>query len=156
MKNISRILIAMAVFLFGVALVPFAGLPHEGFTWQRFAGAYNPTGVQINYRTGQSGSFFTLTGQNFTASSTATIKVNGTTLGTVPTDASGGFVFLINTTGADSGIYLVTISVNLDARTSFELEPSEPLRLQEGQGTIFPLPTGIAFTDQIFMPVFRR
>jgi hypothetical protein len=155
-KNIPRILIALAIFLSGAALVPFVGLPQSGFTWQRYADAYNPTGVEINHNTGKPGSIFTLTGHNFAPNSTATIRVNGNVLGTLPTDGTGGFIFLINSTGADPGIYLVDAVVNTTVRTSFVLDPNQPLHAQDGQGAVFNLPPGIAFTNQVMMPILLR
>jgi hypothetical protein len=155
-KNIPRILIALAVFLSGAALIPFVGLPQTGFTWQRYADAYNPTGIEINHTSGQPGSFFTLRGHDFTANSTATITVNGEILGTLSTDATGGFVFLIDSTGGDPGLYLVDASVNITVRTSFVLDPNQALHAQDSQGTIFNLPSGIAFTNQVILPVLLR
>jgi hypothetical protein len=155
-KNIPRLLIALAIFLSGAALVPFVGLPQVGFTWQRYADAYNPTGIEIDHSSGQPGSFFTLMGHNFSPNSTATIRVNGRVLGTLTTDATGGFTFQIDSTGADPGIYLVDASVNVNTRTSFVLDPNQPLHAQAGQGTIFNLPAGIAFTKQVILPILMR
>jgi plastocyanin len=38
----TRILIALAILLSGMALLPYVALPNEGFRWQRFADAYVP------------------------------------------------------------------------------------------------------------------
>lgn len=157
MKIIPRILIALAILLSGAALVPFVGLPDSGFTWQRYADAYNPTEIEINHNSGKPGSFFTLTGHKFAPNSTATIRVNGNVLGTLPTDGTGALIFLINSTGADPGIYLVDVIVDTTTvRTSFVLDPNQPLYAQDSQGTLFNLPPGIAFTNQINMPILLR
>jgi plastocyanin len=40
--KLSRMLVALAVFLSGLALVPYVALPSEHLQWQMFAGAYQP------------------------------------------------------------------------------------------------------------------
>lgn len=112
--------------------------------------------VNINYSSGAPGSFFTLTGERFPPDSTATIRVNGRTLGQVSTDSEGGFTFLLSTTDSDEGTYFVTVTVNPVATVRFILNSSEPVRLQEGSGTVFDVPTGIAFTQFVFLPVVSR
>ena len=62
MKYITRIAIALSVLISGLALVPFMGLPTQGFNWQRYAGVYNPATLQVNHDTGAPGSFFTVFG----------------------------------------------------------------------------------------------
>jgi photosystem II stability/assembly factor-like uncharacterized protein len=119
---------------------------------------YSPpsASLSINYTNGAPGSFFTLTGANFPANSTATITINGQEVGTVPTDSSGGFVFLLNTDQADKGHYVVTATVNPSASTSFVLDPDDPTRSQESNGTIFNVPAGIAFTHVVYLPLVNR
>jgi len=106
----------------------------------------------INYASGKPGSFFTLEGANFPASSTAIITVNGTTLGAVPTDSSGDLVFLLNTDQADEGGYIVTATVNPSSSARFVLDTSKIIRPQEGQGTIFNVPSGLN-THLVYLPV---
>ena len=115
-----------------------------------------PASLTINYPTGSPDSFFTLTGANFPGNNTATILVNGFTLGSVPTDSSGGFVFLLNTDQADEGHYIVTATVNPSASAMFVLDSDEPIRPQEGSGTIFNVPSGIAYTRTVYLPLVRR
>ncbi|MFZ5807710.1 MAG: right-handed parallel beta-helix repeat-containing protein [Chloroflexota bacterium] len=109
----------------------------------------------INYKMGKPGSFFTLEGANFPANSTATIVVNGYTLGTVPTDATGDLTFLLNTDQADIGGYVVSASVNPSASASFVLDSTKQIRPQEGQGTIFYVPGGIV-THVVHLPLVLR
>jgi hypothetical protein len=100
--------VAFVIFVSGAALVPLVGLPSEGYRWQTYADAYQPLLIQINYETGSPGSFFTLTGFNFPPDEDVAILVNGTVIGDVTTDSSGGFIFLIDTAGAEPGYYFVT------------------------------------------------
>jgi parallel beta-helix repeat protein len=148
----------------------FTDLSHHEFsvgnTWERNTcetkdGAEIPectppaATLVINYTIGKPGSFFTLEGANFPANSTATITINGYTLGTVPTDASGDLIFLLNTDQADVGDYVVSASANPGASVSFFLDSSKQIRPQEGQGTIFNVPGGLT-THFVYLPNIRR
>ena len=108
-----------------------------------------------NHVSGKPGSFFTLEGANFPTNNTATITVNGTTLGTIPTDSSGDLAFLLNTEQADGGEYIVSASVNPSSSARFNLDTSKPIRPQEGQGTIFNVPGGLT-TRFVYVPLVRR
>ncbi|MBU0511338.1 MAG: calcium-binding protein [Chloroflexi bacterium] len=112
--------------------------------------------LHINYPNGAPGSYFTLTGHGFPASDTATISANGHELGSIPVDANGDFTFLFSTTNADEGIYMITASVNPSATTQLILDAAEPIRPQEGTGSIIDIPVGIAFTNQVFLPLLQR
>lgn len=156
MKKYSRILIAIAIFLSGVALVPFVDLPQEGFSWQRFANVYQPGTLAINYKSGSPGSFFTITGVNFPPNATANVSVNGHALGTVTTDNNGAVLFLIDTAGAETGQYFVTVSAGDEADTvDFFLTSAAPVRPQEDEGPVFVLPGDIAMTVRYLPLVFR-
>jgi len=110
-----------------------------------------PPTLSLNYTTGKPGSYFTLTGENFHASSVATIRVNGSVLTTtLAVSETGSFIFFINTVGADPGFYSITVSVNPSAATSFQLDYDEPLRPQEGGGITFNIP------HPIFLPILNR
>ena len=115
--------------------------------------------LTINEINGRPGSFFTLAGANFSINDIATITVSGTThsatLGTVPTDASGDLVFLLNTSQADTGNYQITATINPSASTRFVLKSSKPLRPQAGQGIIFNVPGGLGFL-MIRLPLVIR
>lgn len=109
----------------------------------------------INYTSGQPGSYFTLRGANFPASSTAAITINGYTLGTVPTDAEGGLIFLLTTGQADEGSYVVAATGNPSSSVGFVLDSSRPVRPQEGEGTTFNVPSGL-LTHKVYLPLILR
>jgi hypothetical protein len=109
----------------------------------------------INNPSGKPGSFFTLEGANFPISSTATITINGHTLGTVPTDSSGDLIFLLNTDQADEGEYTVTATVNPSASVRFDLDSQHLLHAQEGLGTILNVPSGLV-PHTIYLPIVFR
>lgn len=155
MKNKLRILIASGIFLVGAALIPFVGLPQDGFSWQRYADAYLPLVLEINYDTGSPGSFFTVNGSNFSQDDTVSILANGTLIGTVNADINGDLVFLISTTDADTGFYIISTNIIDGPQVSFRLSDDAPLRLQEGEGPIFPLPAGIAY-QRIHLPFINK
>jgi len=113
-------------------------------------------GLSINYLGGAPGSFFTITGFNYPPSSTASISINGTVLGTVPTDSSGNFTFLLQTSPTtDEGYYNVTASVNPSATTHFKLDDTADVHPQAGSGTVFPVPDGIAY-HALYLPMTVR
>jgi hypothetical protein len=103
-----------------------------------------PPGLAGNYAGGGPGSFFTITGHGFTPSSTTTVVVNGHALGAVATDAAGDCLFVLDTGQADEGRYVVTATARPGVSTSFIIATGEPVRPQEGNGTVFRIPSGIA------------
>lgn len=111
------------------------------------------TVLSINYPSGASGSYFTLTGINFPPNDVANISVNGTSLGNITTNLDGSLTFILSTDNADEGSYFVTTTVNPSATTSFFIDFNEPIRPQEGSASIFDVPAGIAFTETVFLPV---
>ena len=158
MRTVNRLLVALVVFLSGTALAPYAALPTESFSWQRYADAYEPQPLlQINHESGQPGSFFKITGSGFPANSTASVTVNGAELGTLNTDGMGGFEFELSTTNADDGAYFATVSVNPSATVRFEVDSSAlDMWSSEGSANQFQVPSGIAFTEFIYLPVVLR
>ena len=112
--------------------------------------------LAINFTAGAPGSYFTFTGIDFPANDTATISVNGHELGTVPTNTNGEFGFFFSTTNADEGAYYVTANVNPSATTRFTLDSHDQVHPQEGTGTVFEVPAGIAFTNIINLPFILR
>jgi hypothetical protein len=181
MKNTPRIFIALAVFLFGAGLVPFVGLPSSGFSWQRYADVYNPPALDINHDLGAVGSFFTVSGFNFTPSGNLTAVVNGQPLGSLDADANGDFAFIIDTAtpGVTPGYYFVSIAPTSDLEAvltqigekpnyqilttsqimgptvAFRLEPTGTVHPQVGSGPIFVLPANIGL-DVKFLPIILR
>ena len=92
-------------------------------------------------------------GHHFPTGETADILVNGILMGTIPVDNSGNLVFLLNTSGAEVGFYFITVEVNPCATVPFMLDAGAPLRAQEGSGTTFNVPSGIAFTEMVYLPM---
>ena len=112
--------------------------------------------LDINYDAGAPGSFFTLSGRNFPANDIAAISVNGTALGTVSTDGSGSFSFLLSTSSAGEGTYFATAAINPSATVRFILSADELTRAQEGSGTVFEVPAGISYTESVYLPFVMR
>lgn len=160
MKTINRLAIALIVFLSGAVLVPYAALPTESFSWERYADAYQPQPhLDINHLSGKPGSFFKVTGSDYPANSTANVTINGTSLGTLPTDSVGGFEFELDTTNADEGNYFVTAATdpNTSATVEFRVDSSAPaVWSSEGSPTLFNVPAGVAFSMTIYMPLIFR
>jgi hypothetical protein len=78
-------------------------------------------------------------------------------LGTVPTDSSGGFTFLLETNPTtEEGFYSVTVSVNPSANTSFTLNTEDAVHPQEGSGTVLVVPDGIAYTHFVYLPLILK
>jgi uncharacterized protein YkwD len=112
--------------------------------------------ISLNYQTGQPGSFFKVTGQNFPANTPVTITVNGQQVGTVNSDGSGGFVFSLQTSAsAQEGVYAV--SVNGVAAT-YRLDQSEPLRSKDPDGgETIQVPDSIApYSNFVYLPIVLR
>jgi parallel beta-helix repeat protein len=116
--------------------------------------ACNPpnAALTINHASGKPGSFFTLRGANFPISSTATITINGHTLGAVPTDSAGDLLFLLNTEQAGEGGYVVTATVNPSSSVRFVLDSDRLFHPQEGEGTVFNVPGGLV-THLVYLPL---
>lgn len=136
-------------------------IPGQGFAMETFSGPgcnddiTAPT-LNTNYDSGAPNSVFTLTGSGFPSNIDTTIVINGQTLGVVPANTTGEFLFLLSTANADEGAYFVTASANPTATTSFILNSTNPVRPQEDNGPVFDVPEGIAFTDFIFLPSILR
>jgi len=150
-----RILLALAIFLSGAALVPFMGLPTQRISWERFADAYVPASLEINYHGGAPGSSFRVRGRNYSPDIALQIFANGNLLGTVNTDSSGDFDIRINSTGATPGSYIITFSAE-GLWVGFSLHPTEPTRPQEGSGPVYNLPPGIAYAGMNYLPIIAR
>lgn len=154
MVKIGRILIALAILLSGVAMIPYIELPTGQLGWELYAGVYDAS-LTSNYDTGRQGSFFTFTGMNFPPNSLTTITAAGPAeqggvevLGSVMAGSDGSFVFLLDTDWADPGVYVLnaTVDANAAASDSIEITPNAPLRPAEGAGQIFYL------GGQIYLP----
>ncbi len=155
MKYITRIAIVLSVFLFGVGLIPVFGLPTQGFNWQRYAGVYNPATLQVNHTVGAPGSFFSVSGANFSANTLVSVSANGVLLGELQSNDSGELFFLINSSGADTGYYMIEAAGNESAATLIILDEDAPLWSAENEWDVFNLPAGIA-QQVLFMPVIIK
>ena len=123
----------------------------------RYAPSGMPSSLLINHTTGKPGSYFTLSGAGFPAGSTATVTVNGRVLTpALAVDSAGGVAFMLNTGQAGAGTYVATVSVNPSATVVFTLDPNAPLHAQQGSGPTYNVPSGIAFTKILYLPLIRR
>lgn len=110
-----------------------------------------------NYLTGKPGSFFTLSGSEYPSSITVTITINGHNLGVVSTNSTGEFSFLLDTSEADEGGYVVTTKTkNFDLSIFLRLDSNFALRPKEGSGITFSVPSGIALTEFVYLPIVQR
>jgi hypothetical protein len=115
--------------------------------------------ISLSYRSGQPGSYFTVTGWNFPASGSASITVNGYVFTeTVPVNETGSFVFFFDTSSAQAGYYRVTAGVgDTTATAAFCLDVLAPIRLQEGGGQTLLLPGGVgAPLNLTYLPLVKR
>jgi len=111
--------------------------------------------LNINYTTGSPGSFFTLTGTNYPPNSTAMVSINGNVIQTLVTDETGDIEFVLNTEQATVGYYEITVSVNPQASTAFELAQDEPQREKESTAPEVIVPENIAI-HRIYLPLVQR
>jgi parallel beta-helix repeat protein len=112
--------------------------------------------LEINYEAGAPGSYFNLSGVDFTPNGTAMISANGVDLGTVVADASGRFTVTLSTDAADEGIYIAKATADASASIRFELDIDDPVRPQEGDWPVLAVPAGIALTNALFLPAVLR
>jgi predicted aconitase with swiveling domain len=112
----------------------------------------------LDYTTGQTGSFFTITGWNFPPGGVTPITVNGITLTmALPVNQGGSFIFFLDTRGAGLGSYTLTAQATESASVTLLLAENAPRHAQGGGGQTFAL-AGIAPVKArlIFLPVIRQ
>jgi hypothetical protein len=112
----------------------------------------------INYPSGAPGSFFTLTGVGFSASDQADLLINDQVLTTtLEINPTGGFIFFLDTSGADAGYYRIRVEGVVSASASFFLHPFTEVHAQEGGGTTYIVPPGITlpYTNTL-LPLVHR
>jgi hypothetical protein len=130
------------------------------------ATAQDFTGVKLtlDFRTAglagqplQPGSTVIVDGANFPPNSLVTLYANGDhVLGTVTTDGSGAFAFILDTSQADMGSYVITARVNPEARFQFMLAENGALVQEEDVAlTTFQVPAGIAL-HLVYLPLVLR
>jgi hypothetical protein len=157
MKNLIRITVALVVFFSGVVLVPAMGLPTQGFNWQRYANVYQQATLEINHESGAPGSFFTITGSNFSSQTMVSISANGVLLGNLETSEFGDLIFLIDSTGAGDGYYLIQVQGTETAGTKLLIDSTGTLWSQEDDGTVFGLDSpGLVPFELLFMPLIEQ
>jgi peptide/nickel transport system substrate-binding protein len=136
-----------------VVLQHYAAFPDLAGRWDRFA-APTPV-VEINYASGAPGSLINVTGNGFPPSSTATVVVNGETLGQQPVSAGGTIGFTLDTAGAEEGVYHLAVQVNPVAGARFILDSAEPVRSQEGELPLVAVPPDLAL-HEVYLPLSLR
>jgi hypothetical protein len=151
-ERVVRIVVALAILLAGVTLVPFVSQPVKAIGWELFAGVYSPV-LTVNATSGAPGSVFAFSGSGYPPNTLATVYVNGKAVGTVMTDGNGGAAFLLNTIGAAPGLYNVTLEVDINASATQSIE------LVAGGTVVTPPPgsPGPVFfvNDVVFLPLIR-
>jgi hypothetical protein len=111
----------------------------------------------VNYPIGRPGSFFTITGWNFPPGAAVTLSINSWVAPTnIPVNATGSFLFFLDSSGASPGGYVVMVSANPTAAIGFGLSEDAPLRLQEGGGDVFVVPGGVALDQEGYLPLVVR
>jgi hypothetical protein len=166
MGSKKRLALALVIILSGLLLVPFVALPKESFRWQLFAGAYGAAPIiDSNYGTGAPGSAFLIAGFGFTPKTTLTLKSNGVTIGTVVTDANGGFRITVVTPGNGLGRYVVTAEETGKAASLAAVSPAlvlqlvaeAPVRAAEAGVTQLQLPNNPAnLSPERWLPFVAR
>ena len=155
MKKEVRLMIGLLVLISGVAFIPVMGLPLYGFQWQRYADVYTPSSLEINHELAQPGSFLTVVGYNFEPDASAVVSINGTVVGSVLSDSTGGLMFVLDTTGAATGFYNVDVLAGSQSFTQFWLVDDADLWAKEDDATVLPVPADIA-VQVLFLPAVRR
>lgn len=108
--------------------------------------------LSVNYDTGAPGSYFTITGSGYPPNTLVNIDINGLSFGTIMSDPTGRFSFILSTTFAEEGSYVVTGSVNPTASVKFFIDSNQPIREKEGVGEIIEVPDDLAGSE-IFIPL---
>lgn len=121
-------------------------------------GAFPPAVLQVNYEAGRQDSFFTITGANFAPNAPLILTVNGAVLNDrLVTNPTGGYIGFLDTAVADDGVYTVMLTADASATTGFTLAPGEPLRVKEGGGATFLVPTGLTgVVRKYYMPLIQH
>jgi hypothetical protein len=117
--------------------------------------------LSVNYPTGRAGSFFTIHGHYFPPNVAATVQVNGRAIGAVTAGSDGSITFVLDTSGARIGTYIVTLQSNMSAAVTpsttnalFALIATAPFRPREPN-----VPGPILYPSQrltIYLPFIRR
>ena len=144
------------------------------YTYQGVNEFYSPPPIlEINHHTGAPGSFFNITGRNFTPNQAARISVNNLYVGSVSIDAGGAFTATLTTSAdTDPGNYFISASYtpsppdlrqphdltapgDQTATVQFIVDAGQPVRSKEGEFSIINIPDGIGW-KLIFVPGVRK
>lgn len=107
-----------------VTLQRYPAFPDAAGRWDAFA-AYRPV-LAIDHDSGAPGSFFAVTGSGFPPGSRVEIAANGTALGALEADGSGGVAFQLSTGGAAEGEYHLRARAGQVAGLPFTLDAAQP------------------------------
>lgn len=129
-EQIFRVTMVVIILFSGLLLLPIIDLPAEALGWELFAGVYTPE-LEVNPDSGRPGSVFAFIGSNYPADSQAIVYVNGVARGSLMTDSGGSAAFLIDTANSPTGLYNVTLEVDINASATqgFELTDTGDLVL---------------------------
>jgi hypothetical protein len=111
--------------------------------------------LTINHSIGRPGSFFTIVGTNYPPNSTALVVLNGITIDTLFTDDTGYLEFVLDTAQAGTGFYEITVKVNPQASTTFELTPDGVQHPLESTAPQLIVPSGTGF-KKVYLPQLQR
>ncbi len=122
--------------------------------------------LQINFNLGRAGSLFVLIGTGYAPSTTYTVLVNDTPLGTVTSTPAGTVAFILRTSSnALPGDYIVTLqpagsSVQNTASATYVIQDDAPLRSTalDEDDTIVDVPASVLPSDltSVFLPLVVR
>ncbi|MEM7030836.1 MAG: two-component regulator propeller domain-containing protein, partial [Chloroflexota bacterium] len=126
-----------------------------------------PESLMLNHTLGNSGSYLNLKGTSFPPNHNANLFVNGQSLEIVNVTSTGDFTITFDTVAANIGDYIVTTVVDLEGRdigqqsskplasatTRFSLQPTAPLHPQDGDWSLISIPTGLAFSEIVYLPI---
>jgi predicted outer membrane repeat protein len=127
-----------------------------------------PTGPELtsNFTTGQPGSFFTLRATGFPSNTETVLLENGNMLNNqISTDANGDAAIILDTTGATTGTYTITLRTStvlaqdIEQQVSLELREDAPLRDREtvaGATEVRLTQTTPPADQQVYLPLIRR
>jgi len=160
MKTYRIVLMILVVLLAGFAFMPVLAFPLDvDTTWQRFAEAYNPTEIYVNYPDGAPGSYFTVWGNNFQPNSSAGVYVNQIYLGTVLTSSNGHLELMLQTLPTNPlGTYQVLVTCAGASRTTeYQLIAGGIARPPESQDVpVIPVDDAAGWQNRVYFPVVKK
>jgi hypothetical protein len=109
-----------------------------------------------NYANGGPGSYFNLASDHFLLNQSVPVSVNGSQLGNVPISTNGTFTFTLSTANASDGLYIVKVGTRPSVQARLRLDAQQPMHPKEGDFTTYNIPSGIAFTNEYYLPAVLR